>query len=204
MIGNTFLITLRDIVLFLGMETFNEYEEKDEHKFLDSGPTVLQFDTTGSVVLLNGIPAGDDYNERIGREVYVNEILVKGWASATGTQGSFNRLLLVYDMQTKGALPAVTDVLASSTSMAYLNLNNRERFVILGDDEFALGVQPAVGGGGDTSHEFCFAVADLHRVIFNNTGSNVTDINMGSIFLLSIGSNAVSCDNQVSSRIRFC
>lgn len=104
-------------------------------------------------VALNLIQTGSSFFNRIGRKVRNHSIFIEMWAAPNGTNAqtdvAYHRFLVVYDRQSNGATPSITDVLqdvdqsnnlTSGTSLAtaHLNMNNRERFVVLMDERKVL------------------------------------------------------------------
>ena len=114
----------------------------DEKKVIDTAPASYACDTTGSVTLLDGVATGTDYTQRIGRKILLKSLYITGYVAPPGatTVGSnIARIILVYDSQTNGAAPIITDVLNSANAADQLNLNNRDRFKVLMDKRMALG-----------------------------------------------------------------
>ena len=138
---------------FYGMYTRRRLDEK---KFIDVSNTLYNFDTTGTIQLLNGCSQATDYNDRIGRKIIVRSIQLRGlvYPLDTTTATSLCRMILLYDCQTNGAAPAITDVITSATSTAPLNLNNRDRFKILMDKQWAVAGVQANQAGSPTVHQF--------------------------------------------------
>lgn len=108
-----------------------------EHKYVTSGVT-NSANASGTVTLLNGIAEGDDSSQRTGRQLVLGAITYKGSAAPQVTAGGnfagATRLIIFYDKQTNGALPAVTDVLTTADCWSPYQINNRDRFVILCDE----------------------------------------------------------------------
>ena len=115
---------------------------RDERKVIDVDPALYAGDTTGSVTLLNGVATGTDFTDRIGRKIVMRSLYLRGTLSPVDgiTLDNMCRVLIVYDMQSNGAAPAITDVLKSATSIAQLNMNNRDRFRVIMDKQFAVGL----------------------------------------------------------------
>jgi len=82
-------------------------------------------------VLLNGCAQGNSGFTRIGRRLLMKSILFR-YFFAPGSSSCF-RILVVYDKQTNGALPATTDVVNTTDAHAPLNLINADRFVTVFD-----------------------------------------------------------------------
>lgn len=125
----------------------NKYARGSEVKALDT-PIQMGFTTAGTVTCLNEIQAGSSFYNRIGRRIEIQSAQLNLSLKPVGTNVSdyyepdFLRIMLVYDSQTNGAIPALADILqsvdqtgAALTSRAYslLNLNNRDRFTVIRD-----------------------------------------------------------------------
>lgn len=165
-------------------------------------------DTTGTVTLLNGVATGTDFTNRIGRKVCWKSILIQGVLSyeTSAQAASLSRVMLVYDSQPNGALPAITDVLLAATSTAPLNLNNRDRFRVIMDKRVVLGQVSNTA----TQSFATQSVAEVRKykklnmeTIFDGTTAAIADVQSGSIFMLTVG-NAANCGILVASiRSRF-
>lgn len=176
-----------------------------ELKSIDVSATTA-VNTTYSVALLNGIATGDDIASRDGRRVTMRSVQIRAINyvdSGTGID-QVHRVLLVQDKQTNGAALTVGDVIDSASYgvLANRNMSGRERFVVLMDKTFDL--SEVASEKSKISWEF-YRKLSL-PVIYNNTGSAVTDIASGSLYLLFLGT--VAAGGQAGScfwncRIRF-
>lgn len=176
-----------------------------EFKSIDILNSLAAADTTGTIGLLNGVTLGSDINNRIGRQVELRSIQLRVQSFSTFNTGidQWNRALIVYDRQSNGASPAITDVLTAATINAVRNLNNRKRFKILMDKTVYLNA----AGETDSGTFYDFYRKLRHPVEFNagNAGI-VSDIQSGAIYLIAIGSATAgnTAGNILfSSRIRF-
>jgi len=125
-----------------------------EVKALDLTQATYQFDTTGSIIPLNLMQAGSSFFNRIGRKIEMKNIRIVGniLPLRTGAE-DYARIMIVYDRQTNGAIPAMADMLETTpqngtnntTSYSGINLNNRDRFTLLRDMRLAL---PSVSVAG--------------------------------------------------------
>lgn len=114
-----------------------------ELKFLDTGLTNMNTNGTRSACM-NVVPQGSDYNQRIGRKITMATFQIHGCFTALNFNqlatdaaglGVTMRLIVAYDKQSNGTgTVAATDLLLSDTAHAFMNLNNRERFVVLLDE----------------------------------------------------------------------
>lgn len=107
-----------------------------ELKNIDTQLTSVACSTTPSFVHLTAIAEGTNASQRVGRQVRLTNVsFIGGTAFSASSAALFNqfRVTCFYDLQSRGASPVVTDVLAFSTPTSFLNLSNKERFVILFD-----------------------------------------------------------------------
>jgi len=113
-----------------------------------SGSAALALNATGTIQALNMIQVGSSMFNRIGRRVEL--VSVRFCAFVNTIVGirtpivDHCRIVIVYDRQTNGAYPQISDVLAdtdqvganTTTSLSGINMNNRERFITLMDHRF--------------------------------------------------------------------
>lgn len=164
------------------------------------------FNTTGSVELLNGLSQGSDNDNRLGRKIFMK--YVEGIWKASSTLGSgvaqSCRILIVYDRQSNGAAPAITDVLTTNNSCALKDYDARDRFLILLDEFFDL--------PNFTGTEFKMQTGRFYRkigmpTIFNSgNAGTVADIASGSLYLLTIGDVAAGATDgalTIKTRLHF-
>jgi len=184
---------------------------KDERKVIDVDPANYVADTTGSVTLLNGIATGTDFTDRIGRKIRMKSFYIRGVVRPIDATigNTLARLIIVYDMQTNGAAPAITDVLKSASPSSQLNMNNRDRFRILIDKQYPIGATSDVAtqsfAGSPTVHQIKKYKKLNLEVLFNGTTNAVGSIATGSIYMITIGDQVANNGGQfnVSTRIRF-
>jgi len=100
--------------------------------------------TATGVILLNGVQAGTGFFNRVGARIEMKNLHIRGQLRQilTGID-SIARLLVVYDRQPRpdSGLPIIQDILqnrdqagtATTASCSEINLDNRDRFVILRD-----------------------------------------------------------------------
>lgn len=165
-------------------------------------------DGTGAVVLLNGCARGDDISERVGRQITMKSIELKGVSYVTAGTGIDQsvRAMVVYDRQTNGSALTIAQVLdqtAGNPSYQLRNLENRRRFTVLMDRRIDLN---ASGESGSTK-QWQFYRRLNHPVTFNSgDAGTVADITTGSVYLITVGNVAAGATAGgclVYSRIRY-
>lgn len=199
-----------------------------ELKAVDRAAIVNNFNTTGTVNLLNGLATGANSYNRIGRAITMKSVLIRGrvyqFQAGTTPANDFLRLALVYDKQTDGAAPTWANVFSSvdntgavaTDAFAPVNLDNSDRFIVLRDQFWKV---DAPGGSTTVQNsqvasdfkEFSFKwfvkLADL-PAIYTATASTgtVSDVQSGGLFVISHGlSGAADAQYlaQFTSRVRF-
>jgi len=99
---------------------------------------------TNGIFLLNGIQTGSGFFNRVGARVEMKNLHMRGSIRNTATSVSgFGRIMIVYDRQPVGALPNIVDIIQSRDQLgaatisgsSEINLDNRDRFIILRDYE---------------------------------------------------------------------
>ena len=162
---------------------------RGELKYVDV-PIQSSFTDTGTVLLLNGIAPGTGASQRIGKKVLMKTIQFRcGIGSNTAGTNVFRgivRMLWVYDKQANATAPTVAQILESTTGSSFMNMDNRDRFLVLADREFAIDQS-----GGNQSVTFKLYKKVNLPVIFNaGTAGTVADITTGSVYLLLINEQA--------------
>jgi len=119
-----------------------------------------------SPVALNLIQTGSSFFNRIGRKIRMHSLFLEFSAFPNGvanTEPTYHRFVVVYDRQPNGATPALADVLQdvsqtnalttpAASPWCHVNLNNRERFIVLMDERKVL--PPAASSAPFTTSPF--------------------------------------------------
>lgn len=125
-----------------------------EMKHFDTALAATTINTSGLVTSasINLIPRGTSADERIGRQVTVRKIMVRGSIELRAqedpaqTANKF-RVVLYLDKQANGTAATWLDVMQSADIDSFRELENNKRFRILHDKFHTLNV----GGGGQNS-----------------------------------------------------
>lgn len=193
-----------------------------EKKVLDIATGTVQVNTTGSISLLNGCIQGTDYTQRIGRKIVLKSVYIRGRVQSEASigpspvisAGQMARLIIVIDTQPNGVIFAITDLLNTSDPSSQLNLNNRDRFMILCDklyviDPFAFSTTAttAYASMSNQIHRLKIFKKLKMETIFNagNAGT-IADMTSGALYMVWIGSIAAGAQDMnavVSTRVRF-
>lgn len=187
-----------------------------ELKSTDQALTVSPIMTAGTISLVVAPPLeGASFYQRIGRRIRMKSLEIRGEITPNNTNAAavpqqFARIMVLYDRQTNGALPALADILTgfnaagatTSTVWDGLNMNNRDRFTVLRDRKLILnglginGATPANITGlspdpnvDNTSYVFReFIKLKGLETHFKASAGGVGDIATGSIVLLTVSS----------------
>lgn len=168
------------------------------------------FTTAGSVLLLNGVATGTDYNTRVGRKIRLISLLFRLSTDlqAPNPGGEIFRIMLVYDTQANGVAPTIANILQQSQWDSPINLDNRDRFKVLLDKMYTSGANNYAGGAITTGN---FTPVNMKRyqklnldVNFSGTAATIGSIATGSIYMLLMSANTSSTVlAYYNSRIRF-
>lgn len=202
-----------------------------EIKAVDIAITNNDFSATGFVQPLNRITAGSSFFQRIGRRIELQSVqynlaIIPANGLADGEYpAEMLRMLLVYDRQTNGATPAIADILQSTNSAgtvftnneSLLNLNNRDRFIIVRDLKllspvFTIQAGKIVFTGTADQQNWKTMITDFTRKVnglitqykADSTPGAIGDIATGGLFLVTFGASPVaSWTVDGSMRLRF-
>lgn len=167
-----------------------------ERKFVDV-TSAYSTTTAGQIVLVNGIATGTDFTNRVGREITIKSLYGR-CTFADATQINMVRLMYVYDKQTNGVLPAITDILSNASVYSPNNLNNRDRFVTLYDKVMVTSPQ-----GPEVVFDSVYRPMSTPTV-YSGTAATIDTIATGAIYQIFIPVANIPANAFVSyTRIRF-
>lgn len=152
-------------------------------------PVVGDVLTNANVIGLNLLAEGTDYTNRISRKTHVKSIDLRMAVDAgSAPQPCWVRTMIVYDMQPNGAVPAITDILDTTTVpleavQAPMNLNNRDRFRVVIDR-----LQRLDTTSFETVEVKKFKLCD-YETIYNASTAGVATITSGALWFFSISNN---------------
>jgi len=204
---------------------------REEVKSIDNGNAMTPahgtaaLNTTGSVFPLNIVAQGSAQYERVGNKIDMRSLelsyTLQPIAAARSCAMDSARILVVYDKQTNGAAPAISDILQDAdqagdpftNTFSGLNILNSDRFIVLYDRRVqlpALTTQVAApsvtaefpsGFGGDLLGKGD-GLGFHHRFLrfrglptqFKANGGSVGDISTGGVFLVTLGATAAGSE----------
>lgn len=186
---------------------------KPEIKAFDVAIGESEFSPSGHFELLNVPIQGQDRFERIGRKIANKSIHVTGLirvlTAGASMPNDFLRLMLVWDKQPNAAVPLGSDLLTDSNAiglnsvLSHVNLNNRERFIVLRDKRINWPVYD--GTAFSTSNQMPYLDPQLNidwfvslkgmETTFNGiNGQTPADIETGALYLYTQNYDAVNAN----------
>lgn len=182
-----------------------------ELKVIDKAEATYGCNTTGSVTLLNGVAAGTDYTDRIGRRIQLASFQLRGLIlpEDTSTNANLWRVMLVWDTQPNNLVATIAMILQQSTSTSMNNLDNRDRFRVLWDAEGASGAYATTATQAVAQSPSVTTLNEFRSLslttTFDGATSNINDINSGALYLVTIGNQVSGAASSLiaSVRVRF-
>lgn len=166
--------------------------------------------TVASINLLNGIAAGDDYNQRDGRRVIMDMLHLRAdffyAATASAHPADHVRVLVVYDKQPNGVLLVQSDLFVGASGDSFYNPNNLGRLDILYDQDWTLPQVSAAGTAPVLFPKINRKIMIKRGVQYSGTTSAISSISSGALYLVTLGSQVSGANNTVlsaSSRLTF-
>jgi len=159
-----------------------------------------------NINLINGVAQGTDYNARVGRKLVMKSLFIrfqKEFSTTAPTKPVNIRVIVVLDKQTNGVLFSNANLLqfvasAGQSLTSPINLDNRDRFVIIKDKTLSL---------NGTAQATCFFKAFKrldHEVIYGGTGATVGNITSGSLNIVTITDySPIDMIVNFNTRVRF-
>lgn len=192
------------------------YNRRTELKTLDATISA-KFSTTANFTLFNAVRLGPDDFQRVGKEIKMHSLFLRGCVTDRTTAArisnsfDFLRLLVVYDRQSNGTLPAISDILAmrdlagavTTTSRSSRNDDYKDRFKILLDrgwgmndnTDGALVAGQRVSGPYPSSIRYYIPLNGLLTKYIADAAS-YTAIGSGALYMVLMGANAVADANH--------
>jgi len=186
------------------------------------GGTPLTVNQTGLIGAINLVTAGSFFFNRVGRKIEMRSVelsyQITTLTATLTTPQDWLRIMIVYDRQTNGAYPAISDVLQDTDSAgantsgvsAGLNLNNRDRFLVVYDDRTQLPAMTNTAGvvsnafpnsfGGRNGTSTGFGNVHIFRKFkgglvahfkADSTPAVIGDVATGGLYVITLGTQAV-------------
>lgn len=188
-----------------------------EMKALDIPRTNYALNTTAVITPLNLIQTGSTFCNRIGRKIEMVSVRINGYLTPIRTGGTqdYLRCMIIYDRQVNGAVPSISDILQttdqattnSTTSHSGINLNNRDRFLVVRDMRI---VPPAVNVAGEVVGAvdplctvtnidmYCKLKGLVTQYKADSAPAVIGDIASGALFLVTFGALAAGTESWLA------
>lgn len=184
--------------------------KKSAH-YVDTALGTYPLNTTGSITLVNVVPQGASYSERIGKKIALKSLQVRGSiesdSTTTVTSGGY---MIVYDRHPTGSLPAITDILESITTTAFNNTQNEGRFKIVARNIVPLtGNNTTAGQVNSNSNYYVDQYIKLKGLptVYKAAGTGaIGDVETGALYIVTLGDRAAGTSDGIMRaevRLRF-
>lgn len=182
-------------------------------KFLDTDLGILTASQTENIVLLNTVSQGTDENQRLGRNIAMKSVQLRG--KIQGNSAGVNaiaRIMVVYDRQPNKLLPVIADIISATTVASlfsgFSNQNNRDRFAIIMDKSFGvIGASTSVSQDAIMTFNKFVKLPNLITNYDNSATTGViTTLTTGSLLFVTIGDTVAGTTSPVvtiDARLRF-
>lgn len=201
------------------------YSRRLEIKHVDSFIS-SRVSTTAAFTLLNAIRLGNNDYNRIGKDVKMQSMMLKGGVQFDNSAGNptFDRLryMVIYDRQTNGAAPVIGDIITSVSAAGVTsttvwdqhNNDKADRFKILLDRAFTIPQEAQTGatvagqrvvGVVPFSFQHFLPLGGLNTKYFGDA-ADVSEITAGSLYFVTYGVNAAAAANYIincSIRVKY-
>lgn len=176
--------------------------------YVDLASNTYACDTTGTITLISTIAQGASINQRIGKRATLKALQLRGFINA-GTTAVYNDVvvMIIYDRQPTGSLPAITDVLTAVSPYAFMNDTNSDRFKVIRRMDFPLiGNTTTPATGQEVKSMDRYIPLNL-PIVFKAAGTGaIGDIAVGAVYMITAGNNVAgntAASLAVSVRTRF-
>lgn len=159
---------------------------RGELKYIDVSFQDVVSDS-GTLVLLNGLAPGTGASQRIGKRALFKSNLLRFGVGVTTNTGAtplngYVRVLLVCDKQANATAPTVANILQTVSAISPVNMDNRDRFLILYD------YQTTIDQLGSRAGQLVKKYRTMNMATSYNAGTagTVADITTNSLYVLYI------------------
>jgi hypothetical protein len=165
-------------------------EQKDHLATLPPAVGVVAAATFSAGTLLNALFQGVTAGTRLGRKIAMRSILIHYSIalSSTSVGGTPARIMVVYDKQSNGIAPLITDILTFNDFNAPNNLNNSDRFITLFNEI----TDPISTQNNFSIAKILYRKLGLEVVYKDTSNGDITDIATGAIYAFIAQTSAVT------------
>lgn len=162
--------------------------------------------STASITCLNLMTQGAGPSQRIGQRILVKSIQLRAHISredVASTTTEVMRIMLYYDRQPNGALPAITDINVTNATASLRSMANTGRFFCLMDENVVIST-----ANGGNSYEIFDKFIKCNLPVYYNAGNagTIADLSTGSLLLIYVGDQAAGADDinvVANARLRY-
>ena len=192
------------------LRTTNWNRPAEELKYLDINMTAYNctnVDAAG-VTLINGVAAGSTAITREGRQCFWKSVSITGKIAPVDATIIRQRcdVYVIWDWQPGTAVPDKTAIFVEAISGSPLNLNNRERFLVVAHETYVIGGLFAAGEALTPTIQAVTIQKKINlRTTFKGDNNAIGDIATGAMYLVCVGDQAAAeCATLTASvRLRF-
>lgn len=170
-------------------------------EFVTYGANFAFGSPAGIIVQLNNIVAGTDYNQRIGRHMYMKSIDINLLLNPAVTSNTeFSLFALVHDRQTNGIAPIFSDIydisIVTNGALAFKNTRRfTDRFTILWEERSV--TQGATGNYENTYWRKHIPIrTELKEVEYENATASLPA--HGALYLVAINTSVAGTPPTIS------
>lgn len=167
----------------------------------DSSGKFTSGSSTWTISVLNDVTQGTSATTRVGRKILMKSLLLQG-VLTTGAGTSVSRIVIIYDRQSNGNVPIATDIFTSNTIMAAMNLDNRDRFLVVADIFPGDDSENLSGNVSGSVGYKRFIKMNLETIYAGNAGT-IADIMSGALLICTNCNGATINQESGIQRIRF-
>jgi len=159
-----------------------------EKKHNDVAATQNPTSSSWLATLLNGVAQGDSNESRDGSSVKMLSLYIKGYVNInSSTSRSIVRLVVIHDKVPDGVAPNASEVFDANDVNAMYNTEYMgTKYTILCDKTYS------VSDGGNNNRPFKIYKKLNNKIRFSGTGSAITDISQGALWLYVISDEATN------------
>jgi len=180
----------------------NQLHKRGEVKYIETAVTGGGADTTGSVFQLSAVAQGITDTARIGEEIVMESLQIRGHIRSNRVIGSdvdpnMVRMVVIQDMSDLNAAPAIAGVWTTVTDFYQNNLRIpaseiMERYKVLMDRWIVLGPTDSVGGAHQVIKGFKYFLR--RRIKINYTGAAATAVAKGNLYFFIASDHATGVE----------
>jgi len=202
-----------------GLRRYTQRLGAPDKKYLDKVFAAATVPAAGGVTdcLLLGLIAGNTDNSRVGNHLTMTNISIHGEVYVESDAGfvvsdatAFDdvRIIVVYDKQSNGTAPAITDVLNTADINSFRNMNQLDRFIVLKDKRMSLHTNLTFEGSTSVRNAIMPSIFKFNKKVAlpvdfaDATTATIANIKTGGLFVMAISRNGLAA-THLTTRVKF-